>query len=215
MRNIILASIVLSFLMIGCSDNSKKNTEVKVGQQSEQATKKPIIKKTSTVTKKSENLTNETKEVGAKVATVVKQSTQIIIKKTKELTKKVKNNEIVQKVVKKVSEGTKALVNVAAESGMMAGGSGMSANATSQKKDSLKEPKLFTKCAGCHGAKAQKHALGVSKIIAGWSAKKIENALHGYKNGTFGGVMKGVMKGQASSLSDNDMKVLANYISKL
>ncbi len=208
MRNIILVSIIVSFLIIGCSDNSKKNTEAKVGQQSEQITKKLAVKKTSTVTKKSKNLTDETKEVATKAVTAVKQSTKIILKKTKELAKKVKNNEVVQKVIKKVSKETKALVDIADRGGLYK-------KASSQKKDNLKAPKLFAKCAGCHGNKAQKHALGVSKIIAGWSAKRIENALHGYKNGTFGGVMKGVMKGQASSLSDKDIKILANYISKL
>ena len=208
MRNIILVSIIISFLMIGCSDNSKKNTEIKVGQQNEQITKKLVAKKASTVTKNSKNLADETKEISKKAVTAVKQSAKTILNKTKELAKKVKNNETVQKVIKKVSKETKALVNIAA-------GSGLSAKASSQKKDNLKVPKLFTKCAGCHGNKAQKHALGVSKIIAGWSAKKIEDALHGYKNGTFGGVMKGVMKGQVSSLSDKDIKVLANYISKL
>jgi len=208
MRNIILVSIIISFLMIGCSDNSKKNTEVKVGHKSEQITKKSVVKKTPAIKENSKNLMDETKEAGIKAAASVRQSAKTILKKTKELAKKVKNNQTVQKVIKKVSKETKALANIAA-------GSSLYKKVSSQKKDKLKVPKLFAKCAGCHGNKAQKHALGVSKIIAGWSAKKIEDALHGYKNGTFGGVMKGVMKGQVSSLSDKDIKVLANYISTL
>nr|WP_226960600.1 c-type cytochrome [Sulfurimonas paralvinellae] len=75
--------------------------------------------------------------------------------------------------------------------------------------------KLFTACAGCHGTKAEKKALGKSQIIAGWNATKTENALKGYQDGTYGGAMKAVMQGQASKLSDADIKALAEYISKL
>ena len=75
--------------------------------------------------------------------------------------------------------------------------------------------KLFAKCAGCHGNKAQNHALGKSQIIAGWSEAKITTALNGYKKGTYGGSMQAVMKGQASKLSSEEVKALAKYISTL
>jgi cytochrome c553 len=74
---------------------------------------------------------------------------------------------------------------------------------------------IFATCASCHGQHAEKHALGKSKIIKGWSEAKIESALHGYKDGTYGGSMKGVMKGQASKLSDEDIKMVAKHISQL
>jgi len=74
---------------------------------------------------------------------------------------------------------------------------------------------LFVRCAGCHGAKAEKHALGVSKVIAELNATEIETALNGYKAGTFGGPMKGVMKGQVKDLNETQIKSLALYISKL
>ena len=74
---------------------------------------------------------------------------------------------------------------------------------------------LFKQCVACHGAKAEKHALGKSQIIAGWPVDKIEKALHGYKNGTYGGPMKGVMKGQVAKFNDAQIKELATYISGL
>jgi len=74
---------------------------------------------------------------------------------------------------------------------------------------------VFIKCSACHGKNAEKSALGKSKIIKGWGASKIAAAINGYKDGTYGGVMKGVMKGQASSLSDDDIKLVSEYISKL
>ncbi len=72
---------------------------------------------------------------------------------------------------------------------------------------------LFKKCAGCHGAKAEKKALGKSEVIAGWDAAKIEEALKGYKAGTRNvHGMGGLMKGQVASYSDADIKAVAEYI---
>lgn len=75
--------------------------------------------------------------------------------------------------------------------------------------------KMFQVCAGCHGADASKPALGKSQVIKGWDANKIADALHGYKNGTYGGVMKGIMVGQVSKLSEDEIEALAEHISKL
>ena len=75
--------------------------------------------------------------------------------------------------------------------------------------------KLFKACSSCHGAIAEKKALGKSQVIAGWESSKIVNALNGYKDGSYGSTMKAVMQGQAAKLSDADIKALAAYISKL
>lgn len=74
---------------------------------------------------------------------------------------------------------------------------------------------LFMKCASCHGMKAEKKALGKSKIVKDMSEQEIVDSLMGYKNGTYGGAMKGIMKGQVLSLSDQDIKTLAKYIKTL
>jgi cytochrome c553 len=74
---------------------------------------------------------------------------------------------------------------------------------------------LFRACASCHGADASKAALGKSQVIKGWSAQKIADALHGYKNKTYGGASKAMMQGQVAKLSDEDIKILAEYITKL
>jgi len=72
----------------------------------------------------------------------------------------------------------------------------------------------FQKCAGCHGANGEKSALNKSKIIKDMSKADIAAALHGYKDGSYGGPMKGLMKGQVASLSDADIKAIANKIGK-
>ena len=69
-------------------------------------------------------------------------------------------------------------------------------------------------CAGCHGANFEKVALGKSKVVKDMTKADIEKALKGYKDGTYGGAMKGVMKGQAAKLSDADIKEIAEKFGK-
>lgn len=74
---------------------------------------------------------------------------------------------------------------------------------------------LYNKCAGCHGMAAEKVALGKSKVIANMSEKDLVSALNGYKDGSYGGAMKGLMKGQVAKLSQDDIKALSAYIASL
>ncbi|MFA6191104.1 MAG: c-type cytochrome [Sulfurimonas sp.] len=74
---------------------------------------------------------------------------------------------------------------------------------------------IFKVCASCHGLSGEKAALGKSQIIKGWSASKVADALKGYKADSYGGAMKGVMKGQVSKLSNDEIKAVSEYISKL
>lgn len=80
---------------------------------------------------------------------------------------------------------------------------------------SLLATPLYKPCAGCHGANGEKAALGKSQIIKGWDAAKVTTALKGYKDGSYGAAMKGVMKGQVASLDDAKIAELAKYISGL
>jgi len=61
-------------------------------------------------------------------------------------------------------------------------------------------------CKGCHGQHFEKHALGKSKVVKDLTKAEVSAALVGYKHGTFGGPMKGVMKGQVARYSDADLK---------
>ena len=74
---------------------------------------------------------------------------------------------------------------------------------------------LYKKCAGCHGINAEKKALGKSQVIKGWEESKTITALKGYKDGTYGGMMKGVMRGQVASLNEEKIASLAKHISTL
>lgn len=75
---------------------------------------------------------------------------------------------------------------------------------------------LFAKCAGCHGQKGEKAALGKSAVIQGMDAAKLEELLKGYKAGTLNQHGMGtLMNGQVKSMSDEDIKAVAEYISGL
>ena len=61
-------------------------------------------------------------------------------------------------------------------------------------------------CTGCHGQYFEKAAMGKSKIVKDMSYEEIKNAMMGYKNGTYGDTLKGVMEAQVKHLSDEDIE---------
>ncbi|HEX5623676.1 MAG TPA: c-type cytochrome [Sulfuricurvum sp.] len=73
---------------------------------------------------------------------------------------------------------------------------------------------LYKKCAACHGPAGEKSALGKSKIIKDMGVAGIITALKGYKDGSYGGPMKGMMKGQAAPLNDAQIEAIAAHIAK-
>jgi len=69
-------------------------------------------------------------------------------------------------------------------------------------------------CAGCHGVSFEKKAMNVSKVVSDMSKADIVTALKGYKDGSYGGGMKALMKGQVAGLSDADMEAIAAKFGK-
>jgi len=69
-------------------------------------------------------------------------------------------------------------------------------------------------CAGCHGADWSKKALGKSLVVADMNATAITDALLGYKDGTYGGPMKGLMAGQVSKYSNEELEASAVLIAE-
>jgi len=65
-------------------------------------------------------------------------------------------------------------------------------------------------CKGCHGANFEKKAMGKSKEVNKMSKADIVASLKGYKDGSYGGAMKGMMKAQVASLSDADIEAMAD-----
>lgn len=69
-------------------------------------------------------------------------------------------------------------------------------------------------CQGCHGTDWSKIALNKSKNVSQMTHAEIATALKGYKNGTYGGPMAGLMKGQVAKYSDGDLDAFAQTIGK-
>jgi len=75
---------------------------------------------------------------------------------------------------------------------------------------------LYKNCAGCHGDNGKTKALHLSKAIAGQSSAKTSKQLTAYKKGQLNVYGLGnIMKMQAATLSKEDIKALATYISTL
>ena len=67
-------------------------------------------------------------------------------------------------------------------------------------------------CAGCHGQNFELAAMGKSKIVKDMSLKEIVTAMKGYKNGTYGDTLKGMMMVQVKDLSDSDIEAMSLLI---
>lgn len=72
-----------------------------------------------------------------------------------------------------------------------------------------------THCQGCHGADGSRIPPNAAAAIKGQSSADLLKMLQGYKDGSFGGKNKQVMTGVAKRLSDDQMKSVADYASKL
>jgi len=75
---------------------------------------------------------------------------------------------------------------------------------------------LYKNCAGCHGDKGETRALQLSELIAGQTKEKTVLQLTAYKNGELNKYGLGnIMKMQVATLSEDDIKSLAEYIATL
>ncbi len=211
-----IISLAAALLLIGCSSEQK---------HSQEATEAPAA--TSIV----ESIQTKTAEVAQQVGDQVEETAQAAKKKTQELVddaadtaKKAAENvtevsqniteeiaQTSQDIQKNVADSTEKISDELKQTTQEIQDAVATQNASSQSDGAS----IFKrKCASCHGSTAEKSALGKSQIIKGWESGKIVSALQGYKEGSYGGAMKGLMASQVASLSQNDMEALANFISK-
>ncbi|MCF6309311.1 MAG: c-type cytochrome [Sulfurimonas sp.] len=81
------------------------------------------------------------------------------------------------------------------------------------KSEETSAEEIFKRCSICHGKKAEKKSLGVSRVIAGLKAKEIINILEEYRAGKRDSYGYGnMMRGQATKLSHKNIKAVAKYI---
>ena len=185
--------------------------------------------KTAEATKQTTTeVTTTTKEAASKTTDVAKETATKAVEATKEVAQKAKETatkatEAVKESAEKAVDATKEVANSVAEKAKETATKATEAvKETAQKAkdavtgDNNKGASLFAKCKSCHGADGKTKALGKSEIIAGQNADDLVKKLTEYKAGTRNVAGMGtLMKGQVASMSDEDIKALATYISNL
>lgn len=184
----IILSALAALLLLGCSEDKASSAKEESAQKTNvtvETIKAPSVESNTTAHK-------IVKEVTKTLNNETKEIAQVVEKKSTSVVKDI--NKTVQEVKKdltKVVEPAKAPVVT------------------------IDAAAIYKTCATCHGLNAEKKALNKSQIIKGWDSAKIVAALHGYKDGSYGSSMKGVMKPQVSKLSDAEIEAVAKYISNL
>jgi cytochrome c553 len=75
---------------------------------------------------------------------------------------------------------------------------------------------VYKVCVGCHGARGEKSAVGVSKVIQGQNVALTVKQLKAYRAGTLNQYgMGNLMNKYAKRLSDAQIKAVARYIANL
>ncbi len=207
-KKVILSVAVAAVILTGCGSDKKTTQEHEMKTE----TAAPVAHEV----KKEEATAVET------TTKAVTKSVQDVAKKVEDVAKSVQEQApaAVAEVAKKVEEVSKTVTEAAAPvakkvEDSMAKVAAATAPVIAAAKTAVAGPdgtKLYAKCAGCHGATAEKKALGKSQVVKGWDAAKIAEALKGYKAGTYGGSMKGIMKGQVASFSDADIEAVSAHI---
>lgn len=226
MNKILLSSAVTVLLLAGCSEDKKTTTQAtaEVAKQEIVETKETVsseVKETATAVeekvKEVSDSVSDTTQVTEKVAEEIKENSKDTIESTKEVVEQkveeVKNDvkdevsSVTQTVTEKVEETTDAAKEVISEA--------TSEEVTEIVVEGPNGEALYKTCASCHGQKAEKEALGKSQVIAGWDKERTIKAMNGYKDGSYGGVMKNIMKPQVENKTDAEIEALATFISNL
>ena len=186
----IVLSTVVAIFLLGCSDgtqSSASQSQKSVTTQTETPSKE-LLKESVETPKESEQLLEKTAQ---KIESETQAVTKEIQEEAKEVATTVKEKVVETREDIAIKEEPKS-VKVAIDGGA-----------------------IYKACASCHGANAEKKALNKSEVIQGWEVSKTVAALKGYKDGSYGGPMKGIMKGQVAKLSDAQIQAVAEHISGL
>jgi cytochrome c553 len=209
MKKITIFSIAtITMLVTGCNNSTVKEVTVKANEATtkavevakEKATevakeaKEKAAEAMEAAKKKAEEVAEEAKGKATRVVNAAKEKAAEAVEVAK-----TKAHEAADATKEKVAEATETVKEKA--TGMV---------------DEAKGKSLYAKCAGCHGADGKTKALGKSAPIAGVEVDVLIADLKGYREGTLNkNSMGGLMKGQAASLTDEDIQALATYISAL
>lgn len=213
MKKILLSSAVAVLILVGCGEEKKTTAAVEavVEQKVEKVeeVKQPEPTRIEVVTKAASEAGDIVSKAASDVTDTVSDAASKVAEKTAVVVEE--TTKEVSEVAKKVNESTSNVVASVKEEATKV----MAAVKTEETAPSINVKALFAACAGCHGQNGEKKALGKSAIIKGWDKQKLIDALNGYKDGSYGGPMKGVMKGQVATKSDAEIEALSTFISNL
>ena len=213
MKNITLLSLVAAALLFTAC-----------GEKTKEAATEATNKVTEAVKEDTASVVEATKKAATEAAEAAKTAAADAAEATA-----AKAAEVKKAAEDKASEAAQALKERAAAATAAASATAASAaesvqSAATSVVESAKEvvadntagKAAYAKCAGCHGADGKTKALGKSAVIAGEAAADLETKIAAYKAGTRNIAGMGMlMKGQVASLSDEDIKAVAAYISSL
>ena len=186
-------SIVLAFLIVGCSSEAPKEEKVIETKKVEVLEEKSVMEKTTDkVVEVKDEVKEKVIEVKETVVDKVEDAKADLETKMTETQASVKETttEVVDSIKSKVTDSVVAVKSKTVDADL-----------------------LYNKCSGCHGGMGERAALGKSAVIRDWSSKQIEHSLLGYQKGTYGRTMKTMMQSQVKDLSAADIKALSDYIS--
>lgn len=202
--------VLVLFLLLGCSDQAQKDAKEVTQKVKNVDVEKVVEKSVEKTTQVADTVSEAVKKTDVKqviedTRKKVEEIAKVAGAKTEEITKSITTE--VNKALDSVQKTPEATIDIASVAKIPA----IAAVAPATDDGA----KLYaSKCASCHGSKAEKKALGQSEIIAGWSSDKVKAAIDGYKNGTYGKNMKALMQGQVSAFNDAEVLALADFISK-
>lgn len=218
----IVLSTVAAIFLLGCSGGEDISSKEATKAQTQEIVKESTAPTKSEIAKKNEAIAKEVKELAQKSTTAATETSASIQEESEKIAKEMsaqaqelkseieaKSDELVhdmQESYESSKEEIKALAQTTEKT---------VEQAPKTKTPTIDAATLYKACASCHGANAEKKALNKSQIIKGWEASKTVTALQGYKDGSYGGAMKGIMKPQVAKLSDAEIEALAKYISNL
>ena len=203
MKKVLVGSFLAVLVFSGCTEEAK---EEKVQNSVEKSQVETKVAQEDTTNKNIELIKEKSNEILDSSKEIVKAVSEESEKISKEVMEKAKVASV--EVAKEAKEITKAVsedLNKSLDSVIN----------SKETASNVDVSKLYAKCAGCHGQNGELKALGKSQIIKGWSEEKIKESLIGYKNGTYGGNMKGIMIGQVTNLTNEEINALAKHISQL
>lgn len=205
MKKITLFSLIAAaVLFTACGEETKKEAAEATAAVQETASKAAEETKLA-----AQEAASKTVEATKEAVDAVKTEAVEVAEKTKEAAA-----EMVQAVTPKATTTEENITT--SETTQEVSEANQTIETPNQETKVLEAPAAYAKCTGCHGQDGKTKALGKSEIIAGQSEANLVASMNKYKAGTRNvSGMGALMKSQMDTVSDEEIKAIAAYISSI